>query len=132
MARPLRYRPAQFSKALLLSSLVAGCAIGQAPTGQASGSPAATVIVVARDIAFDPAALQVPSGRIVGITLDNRDPGILHNITLVSSAGEVAFRGETFAGLETRTYLVAPLEAGEFRLLCDVHPTMTAALRATP
>lgn len=74
----------------------------------------------------------MPSGRVVGITLDNRDPGILHNLTLVSSEGEVAFRGETFAGLETRTYLVAPLEAGEFRLLCDVHPTMTASLRATP
>jgi plastocyanin len=132
LARPLRYRPAQISKALLLASLVAGCAIGQPPTGQASGLPAASVVMVARDIAFEPAALEVPSGLIVGITLDNRDPGILHNITLVSSAGEVAFRGETFAGLETRTYVVAPLEAGEFRLLCDVHPTMTASLRATP
>ena len=132
MARPLRSRPGRISRAVLLASLVSGCAIGQAPTGQASGSPAATVIVVARDISFDPADLQVPSGRIVGIALDNRDPGILHNVTLVSSRGEVAFRGETFAGLETRTYLVTPLEAGDFRLVCDVHPTMTASLRATP
>ena len=132
MARLLGNRAAQITRALPLASLVAGCALGQAPTGQASGSPAATVVVVARDIVFDPAALRVPGGRVVGITLDNRDPGILHNIMLVSSTGDVAFRGETFSGLETRTYLVAPLEAGEYRLLCDVHPTMTASLRATP
>ena len=132
MARPLRYRPPLTSLVLLLTSLVAGCAIGQAPTGQASGSPAAIVAVVARNIAFDPVTVRVPSGRVVGITLDNRDPGILHNITLVSSTGQVAFRGETFAGIEARTYLVAPLEAGEFQLLCDVHPTMTASLRAAP
>ena len=132
MARPLRYRPPLTSLVLLLTSLVAGCAIGQAPTGQASGSPAAIVAVVARNIAFDPVTVRVPSGRVVGITLDNRDPGILHNITLVSSTGQVAFRGETFAGIEARTYLVAPLEAGEFQLLCDVHPTMTALLRAAP
>lgn len=132
MARPLRYRPPLTSLVLLLTSLVAGCAIGQAPTGQASGSPAAIVAVVARNIAFDPVTVRVPSGQVVGITLDNRDPGILHNITLVSSTGQVAFRGETFAGIEARTYLVAPLEAGEFQLLCDVHPTMTASLRAAP
>lgn len=116
----------------LLVSFIAGCGIGQGPTGQASGSPAANVVVVARDMEFDPVTVEVPSRRIVGITLDNRDPGILHNITLVSGTGAIAFRGETFAGLEARTYLVAPLEAGEFRLLCDVHPTMSASLRATP
>lgn len=132
MAWPLRNRRPPISRALLLASLVAGCAVGQAPTGQASGSPAVTILVVARDIAFDPAALEVPSGRVVGITLDNRDPGILHNITLVSGSGDVVFRGETFAGLEARTYLVTPLEAGEYRLLCDVHPTMAAILRAEP
>lgn len=120
------------ASALLLASLGAGCTVGQAPTGQASGSPAATVIMVARDIAFDPATVQAPSGQVVGITLDNRDPGILHNITLVSASGDVVFRGETFAGLEARTYVMAPLEAGEYRLLCDVHPTMTASLQAGP
>ena len=132
MARPLTYRRLPISRALVIASLVAGCSIGRAPTGQASGSPAAIVVVVARNIAFDPVNVRVPSGRVVGITLDNRDPGILHNITLVSSTGDVAFRGETFAGIEARTYLVAPLEAGEFQLLCDVHPTMTASLRAAP
>ena len=120
------------SSVLLLASLLAGCGIGQEPMGQASGSPTASVVVVARDIEFDPVSVEVPSRRIVGITLDNRDPGILHNITLVSGTGEIAFRGETFAGLEARTYVVAPLEAGDFRLLCDVHPTMSASLRAAP
>lgn len=132
MARPLTraWRPGP--GAVLLAGLVAGCAIGQAPTGQGSGSPAATTVVVAQDIAFDPAIVEVPSGEVVGIVLDNRDPGILHNIALVSTTGTVVFRGETFAGLATRTYLLAPLDAGDYRLLCDVHPTMTALLRASP
>lgn len=118
--------------AIGIASLLAGCAIGQAPTGQAAGSPAATVVVVARDLAFDPVPAALPSGRVTAITLDNRDPGILHNITLVSSGGDVAFRGQTFTGPEARTYLVAPLAAGEYRLVCDVHPTMTASVRFLP
>lgn len=105
-----------------------GCALGQAPMGETSASPAVTVDVVALDLRFDPGTLRLPSGTPAGITLDNRDPGILHNVAIIAADGTVLFRGETFAGIEPRTYRVAPLPEGEFRFICDVHPTMTGTL----
>ena len=117
--------PRSSARAIVVGAvLLAGCTIGQAPTGEASGSPTVTVAVVARDLAFDPAVLRLPRGTATGITLDNRDPGILHNIAILAPDGAVAFRGETFAGIASVTYRVAPLPAGELAFICDVHPTM--------
>ena len=112
---------------LVLAIVTYGCA-GQGSTGETSASPEATAAVIARDLQFDPPVLTLPAGVPLGISLDNRDPGILHNITLRSPDGSVAFRGETFAGIARRSYRVAPLQPGEFQLLCDVHPTMTGRL----
>jgi plastocyanin len=108
------------------------CSLGQAPTGETSASPAVTAQVVALDLAFEPDTLVLPSGIPVGITLDNRDPGILHNIAIMTADGTLVFRGETFAGIAARTYRVAPLSAREFRFVCDVHPTMTGTLTVDP
>jgi plastocyanin len=128
-----RLRVKAFSKfgrtlvGVALASLQA-CSLGQAPTGETSASPAVTVHVVALGLAFEPATLVLPSGTPVGITFENRDPGILHNIAIMTADGTVVFRGETFAGIEARTYRVAALSAREFRFICDVHPTMTGTL----
>ena len=107
---------------------VDACSLGQAPTGGTSASPAVIVEVVALDLSFDPGTLRLPSGIPAGVTLDNRDPGILHNVAIVAADGTVVFRGETFAGIDARTYRVAPLSEGTFRFVCDVHPTMTGTL----
>ena len=114
--------------ALALPLALAACALGQVPTGATSASPSVTVVVVARDLAFDPGSVGLLSGTTVAITLDNRDPGILHNISILASDGSVLFRGETFAGIEARTYGVAPLTEGRFRFVCDVHPGMAGTL----
>lgn len=111
-----------------VAMVVGACGLGQPPTGHATGSPSAAVVLVAEDLAFHPSSLRLPGSVVVGLTLDNRDPGILHNVTLLSGQGEVVFRGETFAGIEARTYIVAPLSSGEFRFVCDVHPTMTGTI----
>ena len=108
--------------------VVGSCSLGQAPTGHTSATPALIVEVVARQLAFDPGTLRLPAGKPTGITLNNLDPGILHNVAIVAADGTVVFRGEIFAGIEARTYRVAPLPQGEFRFLCDVHPAMTGAL----
>lgn len=117
---------------LLITPLLAGCALGQPPIGSTSGQPTATAQILAQHLAFDPLSLRLPSGEIVAIRFDNGDPGILHNVTVASAGGDVVFRGETFTGIDSRTYVVAPLAPGEFRLLCDVHPTMIATLTVDP
>lgn len=112
----------------LTSVIVVGCGAGD-PVGIASGSPAATVAVAAENIAFDRSALHIPAGSIVALTFDNRDPGILHNVAIYSVAGGApVFRSETFAGVQTKTFLLGPLEAGSYRFACDIHPTMTGTI----
>lgn len=118
--------------AALVGQVAVACSLGQAPTGGTSSSPAVTAVIVARNVAFEPLNLRLPSGVAVGIALDNRDPGILHNIAIISAQGDVVFRGSTFAGIELRTYRVAPLSEGEFRFVCDVHPGMAGTLRVEP
>ena len=113
---------------MVLPLALAACAVGQVPMGATSASPSMTIVVIARDLAFDPGSVGLPSGTPVAITLDNRDPGILHNISILASDGSALFRGETFAGIEARTYRVAPLPEGRFRFVCDVHPGMAGTL----
>ena len=125
-------RPARVPLLGGLVFVVGACGIGQSPTGYGSGLPETTVAVAARDLAFAPTALAVPSGVVFELSFDNQDPGILHNVTIESLAGGVVFRGETFAGIGRRAFLVAPLERGEYRLRCDAHPTMSGRLVAAP
>lgn len=125
------WRPGRLA-AMVLPLALAACTLGQVPTGATSASPSVTVVVVARDLAFDPGSVGLPSGTPVAITLDNRDPGILHNISILASDGSALFRGEPFAGIEGRTYHVAPLPDGRFRFVCDVHPGMEGTLIVEP
>ena len=84
---------------------------------------------MARDLSFYPSSLEVPAGGVVAISLENRDPGILHNLAIYPTAGgDPVFRGETFTGIETRTNLLGPLALGKFRFVCDAHPTMSGTL----
>ena len=112
----------------VMGLMVGACGVEE-PVGNASGSPAATVELTAENLAFDRSSLRFPAGVIVALTLDNRDPGILHNVAIYpSSGGDPVFRGETFTGIQTETYLLGPLPAGSFRFVCDVHPTMSGTL----
>jgi plastocyanin len=113
---------------VIATLLVAACGIGP-PVGHASGPPVATVELVAEDLAFDRDSLEIPAGGVIAITLENRDPGILHNVAIYRDAGgDPVFRGETFTGIETRTNLAGPLTPGTFRFVCDAHPTMSGTL----
>jgi plastocyanin len=115
-------------RALLSASLVVACS-GGTPVGNATGSPAVTERLAAVDLAFDRTSLHLPAGVVVALVLDNRDPGILHNVAVYpDSGGQPAFRGDTFVGIETRTFLLGPLAPGPYRFACDVHPTMSGTL----
>ena len=87
-------------------------------------------MLVAKDIAFDKAALTAPADAPFKIELDNQDASIGHNVAIHqgSPTGPEVFRGEVFPGPAKMTYDVPPLAAGAYGFVCSVHPNMTGTL----
>jgi len=48
----------------------------------------------------------------------------------ISNAYTNLFKGAIFNGVETRTYDVPALDAGQYAFVCTVHPTMVGTLNA--
>ena len=84
-----------------------------------------TLEVTASGTSFDTDCLAAPADEPFEILFNNQDQGLPHNVAIYtdSSAAEVLFQGETFAGPDEQTYQVDPLQAGDFFFRCDVHPT---------
>jgi len=85
----------------------------------------ADIVLVAHDIAFDQTEVSGPADEAFTIALVNDDANIAHNVELKDPSGGVAFMGDIFNGVETRTYEVPALPAGAYTFLCTVHPSMT-------
>ena len=113
-----------------------------APSGEPSGEPSAapsdggggggTVIdIAALNIAFDQATLSAPADQPFQIRFANNDPGIPHNVEIKDGSGTSVFTGDIFNGVETRTYDVPALAAGDYPFLCTVHPNMAGTLTAS-
>jgi plastocyanin len=81
------------------------------------------VQVTARNLAFDKDCLAAPAGSAFTIRFDNADPGIPHNVSVLSD-NQPRFTGEIVNGPEVVTYRVNALQAGTFDFRCDVHPQM--------
>jgi plastocyanin len=99
-----------------------------------SGSPAGnTVTVVATTPErFDTPSLEVGADQPFTLVFDNQDATQPHNVVIQNPDGSKIAMGDTafFTGPETRTYQVAPLAAGEYKFMCEVHPVMTGILTA--
>jgi plastocyanin len=148
--RPLRALPATL--AVFVGLIAAGCSSAApgwtyapapsatpAPSVEASGSAgpsesasAGGIELTALNVAFDKAELQVPADEPFQIVFHNEDASIQHNVAIHegSPTGPEVFKGEIFAGVETRTYDVPALAAGSYGFVCTVHPNMTGTLTA--
>ncbi len=107
---------------------------GPAPAPQpAPGPPAPPAVpcqpsgtevqVSARNLAFDKDCLAAPADTAFSIRFDNADPGIPHNVSILSGS-QPRFSGEIVTGPTVTTYRVNALQAGTFEFRCDVHPQM--------
>jgi len=52
-------------------------------------------------------------------------------VALLDSNGTQVFSGQVFNGRKTVTETVTPLAAGDYRMICAVHPDMTGTLTAS-
>jgi plastocyanin len=100
-----------------------------APSAPASAAPAGSVIELsAQNVQFDKASILAPAGQAFQIRFTNNDAGVLHNVEIKDANGATVFKGEIFAGVDSRTYQVDPLPAGEYQFICTVHPNMVGTL----
>lgn len=96
----------------------------------AEGEGGGGLVVVAKDLAFNTDTITLPADTETTMTLDNEDPGVEHNLAIYSDDTYTAelFKGEIFAGPDSREYTIPPLPAGTLAFKCDVHPTMTGTV----
>lgn len=99
-----------------------------APSGEPAGSgpppgPVGDVELTAKAVLFTESTFTAPADTPFTITFHNEDAGVPHNVELKDGSGAVAFQGDIFNGVETRTYDVPALAAGTYQFLCTVHPT---------
>jgi plastocyanin len=94
------------------------------PQPVVTGSPAATLRISAKGVAFSTSSLSAPASLRFDIAFANQDPGIPHDVAIYTnpSAATLLFRGTTFPGVRTVTYRIPPLPPGTYFFRCDVHP----------
>jgi len=101
------------------------------PTAQCTKVSNGVVDILAQGIAFDTNCIEAPANRPFTIAFDNRDAGLLHNVSVYPSATELTNpieQGEIITGPATADYQVPALRAGEYYFRCDVHPQMNGTL----
>ena len=126
-------RAATLLAAAVAAAIIVGCG-GGSPLGldqpPASLDPASPQLS-ADGLAFDKAELAVPAGEAFVIVFENRE-AISHNVSIYADEElrDRRFEGVLFGGPATRWYPIPALEAGTYRFICDLHPTMAGRLVA--
>ncbi len=81
--------------------------------------PVTEFTIVAEDLRFDLDRVVVPAGEEVTATIENRDDGIGHNLSVALRDGEA--KTEVEAGPVTQTLRFTVPEPGEHDFVCDPH-----------
>jgi plastocyanin len=89
-------------------------ALGEAPPGD--------VVIVADGAEFTPEEVALPAGRDVVVVLQVDDRDLPHNIHFPDLDGDPKTRLEK--GPRYQSLTVRFPEPGEYRYVCDLHPTM--------
>jgi plastocyanin len=104
-----------------------GCT-GGSPTLPSTPPPGA-VTVSANQQQFEQAVVNTPAADPFTIWFENRE-AVPHNVNILDAAGVSQAKGDIFTGPAARPLEVPALVPGNYRLICDVHPDMTAQVIA--
>jgi hypothetical protein len=95
-----------------------------------AGGPT-TITLVAQNQKWDKSTVSASADAPVTVIMDNRDPGVLHNVAFYTSRNlsQKIFGSELVAGPTQQTSnFLAPPVPGRYFFQCDVHTdTMTGA-----
>jgi hypothetical protein len=112
----------------LVGAIVVACVPGRSgPAILTGGAP----VLVAKDLSWSDAFLQLPVGQPLPVTVDNQDPGIPHGFAIHDPDDRVLFRGEIVVGPARTEYSIPALGPGSYIFLCPVHPNMQGKLVVT-
>jgi plastocyanin len=110
----------------VLALLLTGCGGDDGGGGGGAGrsvgtedEPVTEFTIVAEDLRFDLDRVVVPAGEEVTATIENRDDGIGHNLSVALPDGEA--KTEVEAGPVTQTLRFTVPEPGEHDFVCDPH-----------
>jgi hypothetical protein len=101
-----------------------GAAAEEAVEEGAAGGPT-TIMLVAQNLKWDKSSVSAGADAPVTVIMDNRDPGVLHNVAFYTnrSATQKIFGSELVAGPAQQTSnFTAPPSPGSYFFRCDVHP----------
>jgi plastocyanin len=120
----------------VLALLLTGCGGDDGGGGGGAGrsvgtddEPVSEFTIVAEDLRFDLDRVVVPAGEEVTATIENRDDGIGHNLSVALADGEA--KTEVEAGPVTQTLRFTVPEPGEHDFVCDPHAaSMRGVVRA--
>ncbi len=109
---------------LLAATLVAAC---QAQAAVPMSPPPGSLLLEARNIAYEQSSIDAPAGEPATIWFANLDSSIPHDVHVVDATGSTIVRSEVITGGSISVDLPA-LPPGTYKIFCDVHPGMTAQL----
>jgi plastocyanin len=99
-----------------------------AATASGDAGQGATLTIVAKNLLWDKSELTAKPGDVT-IVMDNQDPNVPHNLHVfkgTDSKGQDLGKTDIAAGPVKQT-LKLNLTAGDYFLVCDVHPTTAFA-----
>jgi plastocyanin len=129
--RPLR----ALAAAAVVALVLAGCGGDDEPSADGPPDDCTPIedgafTMVAENISWNVECLQVEVGTEITFTVDNRDRGVGHNLSVFGPSGEAKTDIET--GPVTQTLVYEASEEGYHQFACDPHAAMEGQLWVVP